>query len=66
MPTLDVKAGMELFTYYGYKRLDFPSDYLWYWETLLALEKEEQKKKNMYKNSHHKPKNLKRIKRKKK
>ena len=46
---IDVKADMELFTYYGYKRLPFPSDYPWYWEALFALEEEEQKEN--FKNS---------------
>ena len=48
---------MELFTYYGYKRLPFPSDYPWYWEALFALEEEEQKEN--FKNSGHKQKNKK-------
>ena len=57
MPMIDVKADTELFTYYGYKRLPFPSDYPWYWEALFALEEEEQKEN--FKNSGHKQKNKK-------
>ena len=59
---IDVKADMELFTYYGYKRLPFPSDYPWYWEALFALEQEEQKdtlQKENFKNSDHNQKNKK-------
>ena len=37
----DMKAGEELFTNYGYGKSDFPADFLWYWETKLALEREE-------------------------
>ena len=51
-PTRDIKAGEELFTYYGYGRQkggqDFPEDFPWYWEAKQSIEKEErllQKKK---------------------
>lgn len=37
----DMKAGEELFTNYGYGKSDFPADFLWYWETKMALEREE-------------------------
>ena len=57
MPMIDVKADTELFTYYGYKRLPFPSDYPWYWEALFALEQEEQKEN--FKNSDHNQNNKK-------
>ena len=31
--TMDVEAGEELFTYYGYSDgLAFPEDFPWYWE----------------------------------
>ena len=32
---------MELHTNYGYGKNDFPNDFPWYWETKLALEREE-------------------------
>ena len=40
-PTRNIKAGEELFTNYGYKSADFPDDFPWYWETKLAIEREE-------------------------
>ena len=40
-PLVEIKAGMELFMNYGYKWNDFPEDFPWYWETKLALEREE-------------------------
>ena len=40
-PTRDIKAGEELFTYYGYGINEFPSDFPWYFETKLAIEREE-------------------------
>ena len=40
-PTRDIKAGEELFTYYGYGIGEFPSDFPWYFETKLAIEREE-------------------------
>ena len=40
-PTRNIKAGEELFTNYGYKNADFPDDFPWYWETKLAIEREE-------------------------
>ena len=37
-----VKAGEELFTYYGYKTgYGLPSDFPWYWELQRQVEKEE-------------------------
>ena len=37
----DMKAGEELFTFYGYGQNDFPADFPWYFEAKLALEREE-------------------------
>ena len=31
-PRTPVKAGSELFTFYGYKKGDFPNDFPWYFE----------------------------------
>ena len=47
-PLVEIKAGMELFMYYDYERSDFPQDFPWYWETKLAIEREERidKEKN--------------------
>ena len=37
-----MKAGEELFTYYGYsKKGEFPADYPWYHETEAMIEREE-------------------------
>ena len=41
----DLKAGEELFTNYNYGRFDFPEDFPWYWETKIAIEREERLKK---------------------
>ena len=40
-PTVDVKAGQELFAHYGYKSKEFPADFEWYWNTLMEIEREE-------------------------
>jgi len=40
-PTRNIKAGEELFTYYGYGASEFPNDFPWYFETKLAVEREE-------------------------
>ena len=47
----DLRAGDELFTFYGYKPGDFPEDFPWYWETKLAIDKEDRlaKKKSLVK-----------------
>lgn len=37
----DLKAGDELFTYYGYKTAVFPGDFPWYFEAKRLLEREE-------------------------
>ena len=40
--TKPVKAGEELFTYYGYgSGFDIPADFPWYWELKRQVEKEE-------------------------
>ncbi len=40
-PVRDLKAGDELFTYYGYGPNEFPADFLWYHEAKLKIEREE-------------------------
>ena len=44
-PTRDIKFGEEIFIYYGYEYEknsgEFPIDYPWYWDQIMALEKEE-------------------------
>ena len=40
-PLYDLKAGNELFTNYGYGKADFPNDFPWYWETIIAIERQE-------------------------
>lgn len=42
---VDLKAGSEIFTFYGYTEntRKFPFDYPWYWNAKRAIEKEEQK-----------------------
>ena len=37
----DVKAGDELFTYYGYGVFPMPADFPWYWELKMTTEKNE-------------------------
>ena len=44
MKKVTFQAGEELFTYYGYQKIDFPKDVPWYFEQKLALEREERKK----------------------
>ena len=39
-PTRDIKAGEELFAYYGYASKEFPSDFPWYYEAKIVAEKE--------------------------
>ena len=36
-----IKAGEELFTYYGYKPGRMPSDFPWYWELKRKVEQVE-------------------------
>jgi hypothetical protein len=38
---MSLKAGDELFAYYGYKPSEFPSDFLWYFEAKTAFERQE-------------------------
>jgi hypothetical protein len=40
-----LKAGDELFTFYGYGPAAFPSDFLWYWETKAAIDREDRLQK---------------------
>ena len=52
--TKDIKAGEELFGYYGYSHgHSIPLDHPWYWEAKRELEKEERKKssKSRHKNN---------------
>ena len=35
-----IKAGEELYTYYGYRRSRFPADFPWYWELKGIMDKE--------------------------
>ena len=45
--TTNVKAGEEIFTYYGYPRkLPMPLDFPWYWELKKKIEDEETTDKN--------------------
>jgi len=39
--TKELKAGDELFGYYGYKNSIFPSDFPWYFEEKLRIERED-------------------------
>ena len=36
--TAPVKAGEELFTYYGYGRVAMPEDFPWYWDMKKQIE----------------------------
>ena len=40
--TKHIKAGEELFTYYGYKPRKMPEDFPWYWELKRKEEEEEE------------------------
>lgn len=40
----DLKAGDEIFTYYGYKGATFPGDFPWYFEAKALIEREERLK----------------------
>ena len=47
--TRHIKAGEELFTYYGYhpdRDIFFPADYPWYWKLKENIEEEEKEEKN--------------------
>ena len=41
----NIKAGEELFTYYGYGPNVFPEDFEWYWEAKKLLKREERLEK---------------------
>ena len=45
---VELKAGSEVFTHYGYseEKRKFPSDFPWYWEAKEALDQEEKLKEN--------------------
>jgi hypothetical protein len=40
-----IKAGSEIFTFYGYNKGPFPHDHPWYFEALDKLKKEEKRKR---------------------
>ena len=42
--TRNLKAGEELYGYYGYKTRDFPNDFPWYWELKMKVNKEQRLK----------------------
>jgi len=44
--TKELKAGEELFAYYGYKNSIFPGDFLWYFEEKLRIDREERLEKD--------------------
>ena len=51
--TKDVKAGEELFTFYGYgSGFEVPSDFPWYWELKRQVEKEERLASKQLKTGH--------------
>ena len=66
-PLSDIQADTELFTNYGYgKQGEFPSDFPWYYETKLLIEREERlKEKEKEKNSQNITTNKKKKKQKK-
>lgn len=41
IPFKEIKAGEELFTFYGYTEGEFPIDFPWYFETKRKIEQEE-------------------------
>ena len=43
--TVPIKAGQEIFTYYGYKKKDRTEDSDWYFEQLELIEREQMKEK---------------------
>ena len=43
--TVPIKAGQEIFTYYGYKKKDRTEDSDWYFEQLEQIEREQMKEK---------------------
>ena len=44
--TRNLKAGEELYGYYGYKRQEFPADFPWYWELKMKVDKEQRLQSN--------------------
>ena len=42
--TVPIKAGQEIFTYYGYKKKDRNEESEWYFEQLEQIEREQKKK----------------------
>ena len=45
-PFVDMKAGEELFTFYGYGiKAKFPADFPWYWEAKMKIDREERLQK---------------------
>ena len=45
-PFVDMKAGEELFTFYGYGiKAKFPADFPWYWEAKMIIDREERLQK---------------------
>ena len=38
--TRNIKAGEELYAHYGYSTRNFPSDFPWYWELKMKVDKE--------------------------
>ena len=45
--TAPVKAGEELFTYYGYGRNAMPEDFPWYWDLKKRTEEEHELNSNV-------------------
>jgi hypothetical protein len=43
--TAQIRAGSELYGFYGYKRSGFPDDFPWYFELMEKLEEEEEEMK---------------------
>ena len=43
--TVPIKAGQEIFTYYGYKKKDRTEDSDWYFEQLEQIERDQMKEK---------------------
>ena len=46
VPTIDIAAGQELYTYYNYEKIpsgvpqEFPNDFPWYWEEKMKADRE--------------------------
>jgi hypothetical protein len=64
--SVPLKAGDELFTYYGYRAgAPFPSDFPWYWETKAAIDREDRLRKESEEAEKEKKKKEKKTKKKK-